>query len=366
MHAKKNILLIFLYKEGAGPVFTFEMAKGYAENGCNVYVLLSNKISNREIWENEKIFRKVHFIETGTKNSAINSTLYFYFIERFKLKNLYKEIKFDYIISTFYHPWASTLMNCFSGKKIVICHDPIHHSGVKFTERFLTTLYIKSANEIIVLTKSFIPIIIKRFKFNLKNIHYMPHGRMSQYKKVLHENSYDNKNRHITFLFFGRIEKYKGLRVLSEAYKQIAKTHENIELIIAGSGNLNEYVNDFSNLPNSRIENRYISDEEVGSFFSIPNTVLVLPYLDASQSGVIPIALEYGVPIIASDTGGLREQLDEGKIGYFCKANDIESLKEKMIFIIENPEKINEEKLKIKSYLHKLNWNEIVKPLLSI
>ena len=52
----KNVLIFFLYKEGAGPIFTLEMAKGLAANGCNVYVILSNKISNRDTWEKEKCF----------------------------------------------------------------------------------------------------------------------------------------------------------------------------------------------------------------------------------------------------------------------------------------------------------------------
>ena len=46
MNMKKNILITFLFKEGAGPVFTLEMARGFAQNGCNVYVIISSKIAN--------------------------------------------------------------------------------------------------------------------------------------------------------------------------------------------------------------------------------------------------------------------------------------------------------------------------------
>lgn len=134
----------------------------------------------------------------------------------------------------------------------------------------------------------------------------------------------------INFLFFGRIEKYKGIQLLAKAYKELVQTHSlNITLTIAGSGNLAEYREEFRNIPNVTIINRYIPDNEIGQYFSIPNTIVVLPYIDASQSGVIPIALEYNTPIIASETGGLKEQLNNGEIGIFCKVNDINSLKEK-------------------------------------
>lgn len=358
----KNILITFLFKEGAGPVFTLEMAKGLAANGYNVYAIVSNKISNKDNWEKEKSLKEVYFIETGTRKTAIQSTLKFYFKERFKIRKRYKTIHFEYIISTFYHPWATTLLNCFFGKKVVICHDPIHHSGVKFLEKYLTTKYIKSANDIIVLTKSFIPIVEKRFHFLPQHIHYMPHGRMSEYKKTfVHQPQTVEENAKITFLFFGRIEIYKGLHILAKAYKQLISTYNNIELTIAGSGNFNEYQTDFQNLPNVVINNTYIPDDQIHLYFSKPNTILVLPYLDASQSGVIPIALEYGMPIIASDTGGLKEQLDNGNIGLFCKPNDIQSLYSQMQKAISDPLFFKIEREKSEKYLERIEWNNVTK-----
>ena len=60
---QKKILITFLFKEGAGPVFTLEMSRGLAQNGCEIHALLSSKISNRKDWENEKSFKSVTFIE---------------------------------------------------------------------------------------------------------------------------------------------------------------------------------------------------------------------------------------------------------------------------------------------------------------
>ena len=53
---QKKILITFLYKEGAGPVFTLEMARGLAQNGCEIHALLSSNIANKKDWVNEKAF----------------------------------------------------------------------------------------------------------------------------------------------------------------------------------------------------------------------------------------------------------------------------------------------------------------------
>ena len=260
------------------------------------------------------------------------------------------------------------VLNCARTRKITICHDPIHHSGVKLIERILTTLYIKNSDEVIVLTKSFIPIVEKKFNLSPQHIHYMPHGRMSEY--IIHSETLpmikENAQNTCNFLFFGRIEKYKGLHILAKAYKQLSERYKNISLTIVGSGDFTEYEPAFKGLPHTTIINKYIADEDIGLYFSTPNTILVLPYLDASQSGVIPIALEYNVPIIASDTGGLKEQLNNGNIGFFCEANNADALEKQMEKCINHKEIIEEEKNKMKIFLRTLDWNIVTRNILTI
>lgn len=218
-------------------------------------------------------------------------------------------------------------------------------------ERWLTTHYIKAASDIIVLTQSFIPIVEKRFGYSKEHIHYMPHGRMSIYKQSTITPLTDCKN--INFLFFGRIEEYKGLFILAEAYKKLTQSYSNISLTVAGSGDFSKYHAIFKELPQVKIINRYIADTEIDDYFSVPNTILVLPYLDASQSGVIPIALEYGVPIIASNTGGLKEQMDNGNLGLFSTPGDADSLMKQMEYFLIHPDFYIKEK-KRHLYIYKV------------
>ena len=135
-------------------------------------------------------------------------------------------------------------------------------------------------------------------------------------------------------------------------------------MTIAGSGDFSEYNQLVENCNNLSILNRYIRDEEIGNLFEKKNTVLVLPYLDATQSGVVPIAIDFDVPIIASDSGGLREQLDDGKIGLFVKPGSVSSLTDKMKQVIENPNILDEQIALEVAFKNELGWNSITKKLL--
>lgn len=360
----KKILITFLFKEGAGPVFTLEMARGFAKNGCEVYAVVSSKIANRAEWEHDTLLKYVYFLETGTRQTAIQATLSYFFKERRKLKEHFRSIYFDYVISTFYHPWAISLMKCFKGTRYTICHDPIHHSGVSLFERFMTKRYIKYSDEIIVLTKSFISIVEKRYGFDKLKIHYMPHGRMESYKVHDYVPVAFSNDTPVNFLFFGRIGEYKGLSVLAKAYSTLAKLRSNVSLRVVGSGDFEPYMADYDNLPNTEIVNKYIDDKEIETYFRNPNTVLVLPYLDASQSGVVPVALEFGVPIVASDAGGLREQMDDGGFGLYCEPNNVDALCGVMAYCVDNPKILNNERVKMNVYLHSLDWDKVTAKLL--
>lgn len=361
-----NILINFLYKEASGPVFSLEMARGLAMNGCNVYAVLSSKISNRKDWENEKLIKGICFIETGTRKTAISETVKFLTYKKSGIKKFFKGIVFDYVVQTFYHPWAEFVNKQVKYKKVItLCHDPVLHSGVKKSEIILTQRFIKNSDEIVVLTQSFKPLVEKNYGFTSEHIHFMPHGRMGDYRMNQEKTDvsyYDSSK--TNFLFFGRISKYKGLHVLAEAFAKLEKENPNVFLMVAGSGDFSEYEEEFKALKNVHVENRYIKDEEVGNFFDDSSVVLILPYLDATQSGVTPIALEYGVPVIASDSGGLKEQMDDGKIGAYVAAGDVEALYHMMKKVAGNYDWRDAERKKMEKYLQELQWEVVTKKLL--
>jgi glycosyltransferase involved in cell wall biosynthesis len=117
-------------------------------------------------------------------------------------------------------------------------------------------------------------------------------------------------------LFFGFVRRYKGLPLLLEALAQLP---EPPRLIVAGDFWEDErvYRAQIARLGLAErviIHNRYIPNESVEPYFAAADA-LVLPYLSGSQSGVAMLAVHHGLPVIASDVGGLGETVRDGVSG---------------------------------------------------
>jgi glycosyltransferase involved in cell wall biosynthesis len=142
-----------------------------------------------------------------------------------------------------------------------------------------------------------------------------------------------------TLLFFGIVRKYKGLEVLLEAMPLVLSKIK-CRLVIAGE--FYEPVERYQRLirehrlePFVHIENRYVPNEEVGGLFAQAD-VMVLPYLDTSQSAVAGMALAAGLPVIASRVGGLPEVIRENVTGLLVPPGDAPAMAEAILNYFSN------------------------------
>jgi glycosyltransferase involved in cell wall biosynthesis len=118
-------------------------------------------------------------------------------------------------------------------------------------------------------------------------------------------------------LFFGLIRDYKGLETLIQS---MAELDENYHLLIAGEcyGSFENYQHQIDTLSlNNRIHlhTHFIADSDVKYYFSAADCC-VLPYKNATQSGVIAVANHFHVPCIVSNVGGLQEHVKHLEDGY--------------------------------------------------
>lgn len=362
-----NVLLEYIGIKEAGPVITYGMAKGLSENGINVYMILSNDIENKEQWLLNFSKEQLFFVETTPKKHSLISTSIKFIKDLNSIKKKFSNIRFDYVIRTFLISWDDIICKMVKSNDILnMIHDPVPHSSMNIREAKKYKKMISKSRKAIVLSRKFIPILEEEYGIQSKNIFYMRLGQMTFYDGSLNtvNQKVEKESNNISFLFFGRIDGYKGLHVLSKAYKLLSNEMSNVSLTIAGNGDFEEYENEYMNLNNVKIINRYIGDEEITQLFNVKNTVVILPYLDATQSGVIPLAFQFGVPVIASDSGGLKEQLFDGRVGIFVEAGNCEELYNAMKLFIIKPNQYKTEADQMKLYAGKLEWKVVTKGLI--
>jgi glycosyltransferase involved in cell wall biosynthesis len=111
----------------------------------------------------------------------------------------------------------------------------------------------------------------------------------------------------VRLLFFGRLLAYKGLDLLADAIAQLRAKHA-WELRVIGKGPEAPELDKLRATAGVTVENRWVPEDEIGSLIAWADVVL-LPYREASQSGVGPAAIGAGRFVVGTKVGGLIEQL---------------------------------------------------------
>jgi glycosyltransferase involved in cell wall biosynthesis len=170
-------------------------------------------------------------------------------------------------------------------------------------------------------------------------------------------------------LFFGRIAPYKGLDYLLKALAALLNSDQAYLLIIAGKpkwddsywNKMKAFISDSGITPNVIHEAEFIPDEKVEVFFKAAD-VLVLPYTNVFQSGVQFLAYSFGLPVVATNVGSLKEQIVEEQTGFVCDPGDAVSLANTIqkYFLSELFRELERRRAGIRSYANELySWQRV-------
>ena len=133
-------------------------------------------------------------------------------------------------------------------------------------------------------------------------------------------------------LFFGRIEKYKGLSELLVSYEIAKKRMPELKLTVAGAGKISSADIARAEKLGVNMMNRFVTNEEVEELLS-SHGVMLMPYTSATQSGVAAVAVANALPCVASDVGALPEQVVPDKMGLIVPKGDTVAFAEAMLRI---------------------------------
>ncbi len=248
------------------------------------------------------------------------------------------------------HAWNVPLVYALRRRGVRVIHtlhDLAAHSGVRHARLIglWNRLIIASGATILVHGQCYRDELIRR-GVPASRVVYAPllHGFWSASEEANLQFSIFNFQSPIV-LFFGRIEPYKGVEVLIEAWRTVIEDHRlKIEdrasgprLILAGKVADDVRLGD---LPSGvEVWDRRVGDEEGIELFRRA-AVLVLPYRDATQSALVAAAARFGVPAIVTRTGALPEYVAHGETGWVVPPGDVAALAAALGEALNAPERL--------------------------
>lgn len=366
---KKICLINYTGSKGGGAMYTLELTEGLVNQGVPTVAIISSLNEDLEQWKKMKL-EKLVVIDTYANPAQLMKNSLWWHKKRKQIKSELADYEISQIIVPMITFWTKRINQIYkNAQTLVTLHDPIAHSGDKnkrALQLFGETTILNKADYIIVLSSMFIKHVEDKYNKVGKVIH-IPMGTTNLYKKLpnkINTAIYNEKN--INFLFFGTISQYKGIEVLAKAYRTVTEVEKNVTLTVAGSGDFSKYEESYKDLPNVTVYNRWIRNEEVESFFNNETVIAVLPYLDATQSGVIPLCIAYGIPIVASNSGGIVEQLNEYDTGILFETGDEKELAAAMLQLATSRQLREEHQRKAIDNAKKFNWDVVAEKFISL
>jgi len=218
--------------------------------------------------------------------------------------------------------------------KVFTIHDPMPHIGdreSRKTPQVVFDLGFRRGVQFIVHGQRLKEVVIDRLPISAENIHVIPHIVIGDGAASAHVGEIGN-----TVLFFGRIWPYKGLEHLIRAEPLITARIPDARIVIAGQGEeFSRYRQMMIHPEHFVVHNSYISDDRRAELFR-EASIVVLPYIEATQSGVIPVAYAFAKPVVATSVGGLPEMVEHGCSGYLVPPGDERALAEAIVRLLND------------------------------
>ena len=284
---------------------------------------------------------------------------------RFIKKNNIKVINFHYCSLTALNIVYLKALGLYKGKLILSFHgiDAMAVQKSHGIKRKLWKLLIKSSDAIVTCS-NFLKKHLMLFDQACKNKIAVVHNGIdvsaftTNYDKNYYFNPVLKKQKFI--LNVATMQKIKGQDILIKAFSKISKDYENFNLVIVGRPA--EAMDKLKALNVSlKLEDRVwiyegLSHNKISVFMKNAE-IFVLPSRYEAFGIVILEAGAFGVPVIASNVGGIREIITHDQTGRLFEVEDTDQLEKELRFLLENPEQRQKLGKNLKTHVsHHFSW----------
>ena len=219
---------------------------------------------------------------------------------------------------------------------VISVHDPEPHSGERnWRKQLARRLTYPKAQRFMLYNGSMRDVFAARYHIARELIHVT---KLGTYEIVREWATPSPERRGPVVLFFGRLSLYKGLDVFYDAAVRIAQRAPGVRFVVAGrpvTGYTPPPPPDLKGAGEIDVRDRYLTNGEVAQLFE-ETTVVVCPYRDATQSGVVLTAFGFGVPVVATNTGGLPEYVIPDRTGLLVPVGDADAVTSAVCRILQD------------------------------
>ncbi|WP_428425509.1 glycosyltransferase [Methylibium sp.] len=219
---------------------------------------------------------------------------------------------------------------------VLTVHDLLPHDRWTRMNQMLFGLTFRIAERLVVHTERMRDELMERHGINASRIVVMEHGLEPLQRSVSVLEAY-TPDAPFKILFFGKVMRYKGIDLLLNA---LADFPHPFSLRIAGvcrdASLISELTDQIAAHPQrTSIDwpNEYVHEAEIEPLFT-GSHVLAMPYRHIDQSGVLFQALRFGLPIVATKVGALRNYVDQ-KVGETCEPMSSHEIRDALLRLVD-------------------------------
>lgn len=311
-----KILLQYWGQKGAGVLISEQLAVSLeaVASDVSLSVAVENKcFTSRSESMGEQFCSIAPFY--GSRPFGLKLLLSPFAIIRFLL--FLRRIRPDVVFCPMLNYWSpllGILYRLLGIKYFLLVHDATPHPGEDgWIQRLLFSLSFLNVDTFFVLSRSVKSGLMKAHTYRGQMIIVSNHGDL--YHGAVGEERTLKTDGPPTISFLGRILEYKGLSIFIMTLLQLRENGWAINGLVCGHGVISSTDSALLDQANFiEVNNRWLSDDDFKSYMDRSDIVL-LPYTEASQSGVVVVAKSFGVPLIVSPVGGLTEQVEHRVTG---------------------------------------------------
>ncbi len=264
--------------------------------------------------------------------------------------SFFRKLPFIYVASWLKIP----IINHIHGSEI----DNLYTYASKRKKRLVETCFDKC---------SYLVVLSEEWKNNLQVVNTKTPKIVIENYSTIHKDCLRMKNNSPKkILFLGFITKLKGCYDIPEIAERVIKDYDNVKFILAGSGEQDKIIKILreKNLEKYFYFPGWIKEQQKQGLLQCSDVFFLPSYTEAMPMSILE-AMGYGLPIVASNVGGIPQLVQENKNGFLVNSGDKEKFAKRLLQVLENNEEAfrmgqNSIEIAETQYSKRIHLNKIV------